>query len=148
MMRSFKIRHVAGKSNYAADALSRNPATGSVNLAPAGDSLAAIGLEPAPYDEMEADIIAGAQTQIDATGAISWAELRNATKADQMLQLLTPLILSGFPAECHTLPDAVQPYWQYWDRLSIIDGVIMMDSRMVVPICLRANILNTLHAAH
>ena len=148
MMWSFKIQFVAGKSNHAADATSRNPTPDPMCVAPAADSLAVIRLEPTCEDGMEADIIAGAQARADSTGAMSWSDLREATQADKVLQLIIPLIHNGFPAERNLLPETIQPYWQNRDRLSTIDGVIMMDSRMVIPIGLRANVLDTLHAAH
>ena len=42
----------------------------------------------------------------------------------------------------------VQEYWQYRDRLSAVDEVLMMDSHILVPPELRQDALAALHAAH
>lgn len=65
MMCSFKVLFVAGKSNFAADATSRNPPDGpeSPSLV---DSLIVIRLEPDMGDMMEADVIAGAHAETNS----------------------------------------------------------------------------------
>ena len=43
---------------------------------------------------------------------------------------------------------ALQPFWQFRDRLSTVDDVVMMDTRVVVPPTLQPEVLRALHAAH
>ena len=74
--------------------------------------------------------------------------MQQATQADQDLQQLSTLVSHGFPEAKHSLPASLLVYWQYRDRLTVMDGVIMLDSRMVVRQALRGHILQALHSAH
>ena len=58
------------------------------------------------------------------------------------------MVAAGFPTSRDEIPESLQPFWQYRDRLSTIDGVVMMDDRVVVPAPLRSELLRALHAAH
>ena len=64
------------------------------------------------------------------------------------MQQLIPLVQNGFPQQRQSLPVSLQAYWQYKDQLSLVDGVLMMDVRMVIPEILRHSVLQALHAAH
>ena len=129
LMWTFSIHYVAGKTNYAADTTSRYPA-----------------LDP-EEDSMEAEIVATMQAHAETSGAISWAEVRQASAADISTQQLIQLIETGFP-ECKNPHPGVLPLLQYKDKLSVVDGVIMLEGRMIIPKPLRHRILQALHAAH
>ena len=145
-MWNFTITHIAGRANSAADSASRNPAT-SPAAADQPDTLAIVRLDDDNHDDMEADIIATAQSQA-RSGAVTWCELKLAQQRDEELKLLHPLVAKGFPPERDLLPEQIRQYWQYRDRLYTIDGVLMMDNRSIIPTAFRACILDTLHAAH
>ena len=81
-------------------------------------------------------------------GVITWDAVRDATGWDPSLQLLLHYICSGFPTSHQSLPAEVQEYWQYRDRLSAVDEVLMMHSHILVPPELRQDALAALHAAH
>ena len=131
LMWNFNIHYVAGKTNYASDATSRYPA-----ILPCDD-------------DMESDVIASVQAQAKASlCAISWAEVRQESGSDNHVQQLIPFIENGFPADRGSVPTGIQPYIQYDERLSVIDGVAMMDGRMIIPTSLRNRVLQALHAAH
>ena len=147
MMWRFRITHVPGKANPAADATSRNPAGDQPTKPDPVDSLAVIRLLPAD-DDMESDIVAGLRSNASSIGVITWAAMQQATQADHDLQQLSTLESHGFPEAKHSLPASLLVYWQYRDRLTVVDGVIMLDSRMVVPQALRGHILQALHSAH
>ena len=145
LMWNFRMIYVAGKFNPAADAASRHPATVPTEQP---DTLAIVRLEDSLHDGMEADVIATAQSLAEHCGAVTWYDLQHAQQSDAEMRLLHPLVARGFPDERDLLPAQLRQYWPYRDRLYAIDGVIMMDSRIVVPAELRASILKTLHAAH
>ena len=46
-----------------------------------------------------------------------------------------------------TFASEVQPYWQHRDRFSVVDSVVMMVDRVVVPTSLRKEVCSSLHAA-
>ena len=128
---TYSIHYVAGKTNYAADTTSRYPAVTPCD------------------DDMEADVIASVQAQaLQSPGAISWDEIRRESRSDSCIQQLIPLIELGFPANRKSVPPAAQPYIQYDERLSVIDGVAMLDGRIIIPKTLRNRVLQALHAAH
>ena len=60
---------------------------------------------------------------------------------------LMDAINQGFPDSFRALP-STSHFWQYRDRLYIIDGVVIYDDRVVVPTMLRNVVLEALHAAH
>ena len=132
LMWTFSIRYLSGKSNLAADAASRYPTASEDDI----------------DCTMEADMAAGLQSQIDSSGAITWSAIRSATAVDKDLSTLANYVSSGFPADKADIPLNIRPYWQYKDRLSIIDGVVMLDNRMVVPATLVSQVLMALHSAH
>ena len=131
----FKVVHLPGKTNHAADALSRHPApSGEVH----GLSLA---------DEMEEILISAIHGQIEKVTTISWDCIVKATQEDPALRLLLEKIESGTLPEICPREDII-PYWQYRKSLYTCDGVIMYKDRVVMPPSLRQSASESLHAAH
>ncbi len=62
--------------------------------------------------------------------------------------MLAQFIKAGFPSSRENVPESLQQYWQYRDRLSCADSVILMDGRVLVPATLRHEVLRALDAAH
>ena len=140
----FTIRHIAGKSNSAADATSRNPLmSGDADMGMLDDMC----LESFTSD-MECQMIADIRTEARNHGIITWEELKSATASDDELKDLAECVLNGFPAEKSHLSGVCRNYWQYREKLSIVDGVILLDGRMLIPKSLQQNVLQTLHSAH
>ena len=54
----------------------------------------------------------------------------------------------GFPDEKQRLSKNCRDYWQYRERLCVVDGVILLDQRMVIPKGLRLSVLQAVHSAH
>ena len=68
--------------------------------------------------------------------------------ADKTIQELLNLLQSGFPFYGRSLSPPIRPYLPLADALYEVDGVLMMNGRIVIPTSLRPNILHLLHAAH
>ena len=136
----FQITHVAGKSNCAADATSRNPTEESNRDGAMLDDLC---LEVVNCD-MENEMIADIQTETRHQGVITWAEMQKETAADKELQELDKYILDKNTGEIFEGSE----YRKYLDELCMIDGVIFLGQRMVVPRSLRQKVLRALHSAH
>ena len=47
-----------------------------------------------------------------------------------------------------TVPSIVLPYWNYRDEMTVYDGLIMKNSRIVIPSSLRSDLLQRIHAGH
>ena len=60
-------------------------------------------------------------------------QLRKSTVQDNQLTRLSHYINTGFPCEKKNLPTDLQEYWNYWDTLSIENGLLTYGSRIIVP---------------
>ena len=59
-------------------------------------------------------------------------EIKEATRDDQILQLLRTMIQKGWPDKLHMVPHSLRPYYNYRDELSLADGFIIKSHRPVV----------------
>ena len=131
----FKISHLSGKSNLAADATSRHPAsTASINLLSAEDMT-------------ECALMAAIKHGTTAELSLTWELIATETQRDPTMNTLLTCIQNGFQEE-HLHNPLLKPYWKYRDALYELDGVILYDDRVVVPPSLRKQVIDTLHAAH
>ena len=74
-------------------------------------------------------------------------QLRAATETDREMQTLVSLHKRGWPDRKKCLPLEAQPYWHAKNDIYIVDGVIMVNLRMIIPRS-RAEMLRRLHTAH
>ena len=80
--------------------------------------------------------------------SLSLDQVCQETECDTDIQLLKQHIFNGFPKSRSCLPDSIEPYFDYRKCLSVVDGVIMKGSYIVIPASLRAKTLDTLHSSH
>ena len=158
----FRIVHVPGMRNKAADAVSRHPC-GDKNpekLDLPDDN--AFVVEHTP-PSIHHDILTGIRTMVrdsktttaqtrlaalDSLRVITWDRVREATASDSALQSLTDFIDHGFPPSRKLMPPQLRVYYQLQDELSTTDGVALYKDRVVIPMSLRQDILAALHSAH
>ena len=134
---NFTMVHISGAKNKGPDAVSRYPP-------PAPDS------NEERHHNLADDIavkMEAATTLYVASNMISWDMVKEATEQDNTLRDLRLLITSGMP-DLQNLRQDLRPYHRYATHLYIVDGVIMMNQRIIVPTSLRKQLLETLHAAH
>ena len=74
--------------------------------------------------------------------------LQEKTKADSTLASLTELIITGWPETMQDLPDNLYSYWCFQYELTILDGLVMKGSIVVIPASMRPGTLTHLHDAH
>lgn len=139
----FSIHHLPGKTNYAADATSRNP---SLRINDYADDVSRSLYSTC--DEAEVSHTVGISDDFSASFSLSWSDLESATAADATLHRLSYLIQNGFPSNKGILSDELSSYWNYRDALYVCDGVVMYNDRVVVPKSLRPTVLTFLHSAH
>ena len=129
----FRIEHMPGKTNEAADAISRHPSSlGNTQETSVGD--------------IEEAIIAGAiSREVEEQTSLSWEKIARETQKDPTLAKIIRAIESDI-----TLRDNQEwkEYERYVESLYISNDVIMYKDRVVVPTSLRKRITNNLHAAH
>ena len=74
--------------------------------------------------------------------------IQRETEADKKLQCLKEIVLRGWP---ETKPEAdprVAEYWTFRDEISIYNGVLYKEDRVIVPTVLRKKLLSRIHASH
>ena len=128
----FRVKHLPGKTNLAADAASRYPAP-DTDLSTLTAS-----------DKTELLIAAAISRETEEITAISWSQLIAETQKDPILMVLLTAVAEGFSKEYPTLAE----YAKYKDYFYICDGVVMYQDRVVVPSSLRRKVLENLHSAH
>ena len=80
--------------------------------------------------------------------AVTWERVRDETQADPDLCQLIEIITEGFPPNVKDLPPALHPYWIHRNDLMVLDKVVMVGERIVIPKALRGEVSDCLHAAH
>lgn len=76
------------------------------------------------------------------------ADIKIETDKDPVMQTLARTITEGWPKNRSDCPPRVVPFWNYRDELTVIDGLILKGSRIVIPAKLREDILDKLHQGH
>ena len=156
----FRVTHVPGMKNKAADAMSRRP-TGrpvQMNLPDDHASLSEIPwghthpdalllIRTHEPDDADSELL----THGDATGilgSVTWDRVREATASNPDMHLLTELIEDGMPETRSEMPVSIRQFHQYRHELSTTNGVAIYKDRIIIPPALRHAVLAALHAAH
>ncbi|KAK3911011.1 hypothetical protein KUF71_020715 [Frankliniella fusca] len=74
--------------------------------------------------------------------------IREATAKDITLSCVIKYVQDGWPAQISKIPVDVRPYWSHKVSLHVENGILLLDSRIVVPLALRSIMLEKLHAGH
>ena len=86
---------------------------------------------------------------INEMGSVTLEHIQTAAHSDQQYQDLLNKIVSGFPARrSQTEPAHLREFWEVRHRLTVFNGVALMDQRFIIPRELRRTILNNLHSAN
>ena len=79
---------------------------------------------------------------------IDWANIRRFTMLDPTLVWLAKVIQMGWPDSGRDLPNDIKPYFRHRYEFHIVDGVIFLQNRIVVPIGLKHQFITKLHESH
>ena len=58
------------------------------------------------------------------------------------------MIITGWPNNIKVVPHLLCPYWQYWETLTIEDGLVLCGEALIVPPSEWERILQQLHQFH
>ena len=133
----FKIFHRPGKTNSAADAISRHPNENESSEFKASINALLIG-------QRISDTVTVASIRCNFQ-SLSWSTLAEETENDPITRRVRE-ILSGAQATNNTAD--VSSYWPLRHDLRVIEGVIIYRNRIVIPSSLRACVLEHLHSGH
>ena len=70
------------------------------------------------------------------------------TNKDKELQSLKHYISTGWPAKRSQIPVSLHPYWNYRDELTIEKGILMKNSKVLIPETLKQKYLMQIHQGH
>ena len=130
----FVVSYRPGKSLWIADTLSRAPLPRPVSL----------GLDQCSVFRTDLEL----EGQNPLFKEITTIMLREATATDPLLQMLMQVIIKGFPVLRSELPSDLQPFWNFRDELTVIDGTIYKAHQCFIPASFRSEMLRRIHAAH
>ena len=74
-------------------------------------------------------------------------EIRQETRADESMQVLTKVILQGWPDDKSSVPPITLPYFNQRDELTVQNGLIFRGERVVVPKKLREVMKQKIHSS-
>ncbi|CAA9996939.1 unnamed protein product, partial [Nesidiocoris tenuis] len=133
MRYSYTIKHSPGKKLVIADTFSRAPS-------------ASASTEDEPTEEMNAYIQLICSNYLPASDK-KLNEIKQKTKDDPVCKFLSEFCSSGWPQRSD-IPEICLPFWQHRHDISLVDGLLLKGSRIVIPEVMRAEMLNKLHEGH
>ena len=74
------------------------------------------------------------------------AQLQKATEQDPVMQTLKTTILMGWPTERDEVPVHIREFWTYRDELTLHNGVLFKNQRLIIPKALRTEVTSRIHS--
>ena len=125
-------QHVPGKLLYATDALSRAPMQGKS--------------EEELQEEVEAYVNHVIRSSIPATTQ-RLEEYRQAQIVDAECSQVREYCQTHWPTK-HSIESLLKPYWKVRGSLTLVDDLLLYNSRIVVPLSLRRETMLKIHEGH
>ena len=126
----FEPQHIPGRINVIADSLSRVTPLEFQDSNTEKDILAVNFLQYSSIEERERD------------------EMLQETNKDEELQSLKHYISTGWPAKRSQIPVSLHPYWNFRDELTVESGILMKNSKVLIPETLKQKYLKQIHQGH
>ena len=126
----FVPQHIPGRINVIADSLSRVTPLEFQDSNAEKDILAVNFLQYSSIKERERD------------------EMLQETSKDKELQSLKHYISTGWPAKRSQIPVSLHPYWNFRDELTVESGILMKNSKVLIPETLKQKYLKQIHQGH
>ena len=79
---------------------------------------------------------------------VTWDRVREAAVDSPIYKELLAFIKGGLPASVKDWPATLHPYHPYRHNLQIVDDLVLCGDRPLIPVSLRDEVLQHLHAAH
>lgn len=76
------------------------------------------------------------------------SQLQTATEHDPVMQALKNTFLIGWPDTKEQVPLTVRDYWNFRKELTLHNGVLFKNQRIIIPHSLRSEMLARLHSSH
>ena len=126
------INHVPGKELYTADTLSRAPVTNVNGVDDLTDEI-----------NMFVNVVMQGLPVTD-----TWVEeIKRHQIEDETIREITRYVREGWP-EKEKLKGIARHYWPYRAQLTLVNELLLYESRIVIPSALRQDVLDKLHEGH
>ena len=102
--------------------------------------------EPDIVEEVQAFVVL-----LESTSPATDTHMKRITEAtarDAQLQKTMELTLQGWPELTEEVPLQVREFFDSRVHMSISDGLLTYDDRIVIPTCMREEILERIHTGH
>ena len=129
---TYTIEHVPGKLLYTADALSRAPQTSTV--------------ETLEFEEEVEAFIEGVSDNLPVSKS-GLETYQRAQSSDSICSKVKGYCTSGWPKK-HLIEAELLPYWKTRNSLTLHNGLLLYNSRIVVPHSLQQETLEKIHEGH
>ena len=87
-------------------------------------------------------------SEITAFMSLTLQDIKEETIKDCQLTKLKTYIVDGFPKHKHECVEDIRSFYDYRESLTIIDGMVPKDKRIVIPAGLHEQTLENLHRSH
>ena len=75
-------------------------------------------------------------------------QLQKATAQDLALETLKTTVVTGWPEKKEQVPIQVRDFWNYREEISLHNGILFKNQRVIVPKAMRPEILSRIHSSH
>ena len=89
-----------------------------------------------------------AQNSSPPVSVVTWTRLESAALQSPLYQSLLSLVISGVPDDSNSWPSSLGDYYVHRHALIAVGPVILYHDRPIIPVSLRQEIIEHLHAGH
>ena len=87
-------------------------------------------------------------SEITGFKLLTLQDIKEETIKDCQLTKLKTYIVDGFPKHKHECAEDIRSFYDYRESLTIIDGMVLKDKKIVIPESLCNDALKVLHRSH
>ena len=131
------VQYKKGSQTYLADHLSRAPVV-ERKEADELDEFQVFALEVENLNPFDAIKLSPGRLE----------QLQTCTAQDPVLLTLKTTVITGWPEVKEQVPIPIRDYWLYRDEISVHNGVLFKNHRVIIPKLLREEIMSRIHSSH
>ena len=112
---------------------------------PGKDIPIADGLSRLPIHDDEIPDINVTIHEITSVSESRLENIRDMTKCDETLQVLTSTVTKGWPQYINQCPEDIVPFWNFRDEVVVINGVLLKGNRVIIPKNMQEEVIMKTH---
>ncbi|XP_028519732.1 uncharacterized protein K02A2.6 [Exaiptasia diaphana] len=75
-------------------------------------------------------------------------QIQKATGQDLILETLKSTVLQGWPETKDEVPQNIREYWNFREEITLYNGILLKNQRVIIPKAMRPEILSRIHSSH